>query len=184
MQELTNPAELEALRYPVGRRMSTARPTAAQRAAWLEEIAALPARLVEAVGGLDDGQLDTPYRPGGWTVRQVVHHLPDSHANGYVRCCLALTEENPTIRPYDEGSWAELPFAKHGPIQPSLDFLAGVHARWVATMGAADEDALARTWTHPAEDVIHRAGDLLELYAWHSRHHLAHITRLAERMGW
>jgi uncharacterized damage-inducible protein DinB len=179
-----DPRELEDLRYPVGRRMTTAHPTDAQRAAWLAEIADLPGRLTEAVRGLDDAQLDTPYRPEGWTVRQVVHHLPDSHANGYVRLCLALTEENPTIRPYEEHLWAELPFARTGPIAPSLAFLAGVHARWVPVMDAADEAALARPWTHPGENVTYRAGDLLELYAWHSRHHLAHITRLAERLGW
>lgn len=184
MPVFTDPEALEALRYPVGRRTITAHPTAADRTAWIEEIAALPARLTAAVSGLDHARLDTAYRPGGWTVRQVVHHLPDSHANGYVRFCLALTEESPIIRPYEEQRWAELPFSRSGPVAPSLAFLEGVHARWVPVMEAADETALGRPWTHPGENVTYRAGDLLELYAWHSRHHLAHITRLTERMGW
>ena len=177
-------SSLEELRYPVGRRTTTPDPTPEQRRRWIAEIAALPEQLAAAVLPLADEQLDTPYRPGGWTVRQVVHHVPDSHANGYVRFCLALTEDTPTIRPYEEHLWAELPFARRGPIAPSLAFLAGVHARWVATMEAADDAALERPWRHPAEGTTFRAGDLLELYAWHSRHHLAHVTRLVERMGW
>ena len=175
---------LEALRYPVGRKTTTLDPSASQRREWIEEIALLPERLTKVVLPMSDEQLDTPYRPGGWTVRQVVHHVPDSHANGYVRFCLALTEDNPTIRPYEEQLWAELPFSRRGPIAPSLAFLAGVHARWVPVLEAAGEAELKRPWTHPAEGITYRAGDILELYAWHSRHHLAHVTRLVERMGW
>lgn len=130
-----------------------------------------------------DGQLDTPYRPGGWTVRQVVHHLADSHLNSYQRFRLALTERSPLIKPYDETAWAELPDAKTAPIAVSLSLLDGLHARWIALLRSLDEDGFARTFRHP-ELGEKRLDWTLGLYAWHSRHHLAHIRNLRQRMDW
>ena len=173
----------EDLRYPGGRFARRADPTPAEIEGWIGDIAALPGRLREAVAGLDDEQLDSPYREGGWTMRQVVHHLPDSHANAYVRLHLALTEEAPTIRAYDEAAWAELPFARTGPIEPSLVFLDGLHARWAATLRTLDPSGLERVWIHP-DSGRWTVGGLLQLYAWHCRHHVGHITSLRERMGW
>ena len=173
----------ETLRYPVGRFRPVSEPTPAQREGWISDIRELPRRLGEAVAGLDDGQLDTPYREGGWTVRQVVHHLPDSHVNAYVRFCLALTEEEPTIRPYDEAAWAELPFSRSGPVQPSLMLLEALHGRWSAMIGALEPSQLDRVWIHP-DSGRRTVSDLLNLYAWHCRHHVGHITSLRARMGW
>jgi hypothetical protein len=138
-----------------------------------------------AVAGLDEPQLDTPYRPGGWTVRQVVHHVPDSHMNAYMRFHLALTEENPVIRPYFEARWAELPDAKSGPIAMSLGLLDTLHVRWVMLLGRMRDEDFARTYQHPEQpDRAIPLSEVLAMYAWHSRHHVAHITRLRERMGW
>lgn len=171
------------LRYPVGRFTPPTDATPADRARWIDEIAAAPARLREAVAGLDDRRLDTPYRPGGWTVRQVVHHVPDSHMNGYIRTCLALTEEAPTIKTYEEPVWARLPFQRTAPVATSLDLLDAVQARWVAVlrnMGDADFD---RVYVHPESGPV-TLTQQVALYAWHGRHHVAHITRLREREGW
>ncbi|HUF25794.1 MAG TPA: putative metal-dependent hydrolase [Gemmatimonadaceae bacterium] len=172
------------LRYPIGR--FTAPPTidVAQRDAWLSEIDALPRLARDAVQGLDDDQLDTPYRPGGWTVRQVVHHIPDSHLNAYVRCKLAFTEERPTIRPYEEALWAELGEAKRAPIAMSLALLDALHERWVAALRAADDAMFSRTLVHPEHGRSMTVDELIALYAWHGRHHVAHITGLREREGW
>lgn len=176
-------AVLEGLRYPVGRFQRAPHPTAAERGEWVEEIAALPVRMRAAVAGLDDGQLDTPYREAGWTVRQVVHHVPDSHANAYIRFCLALTEDEPVIRRYDEAAWAELPFSRTGPVEASLALLDALHARWTAMIRQLGPGQLQRVWVHPA-DGRRTVEDLLNLYAWHSRHHVAHILALRERRGW
>ena len=166
----------EDLRYPVGRYQPPEKISPEQRAEWIDEMEALPHELKQAVSSLTDMQLDTPYRPGGWTVRQVVHHLPDSHLNSYVRFRLALTEDTPTIKPYDEAKWAELPDAKTGPIDPSLLILEGLHQRWTALLRTLDEHAFARTLRHPERGEI-RLDWTLGLYAWHCQHHLAHITR-------
>lgn len=177
-------AELESLRYPVGRfRWPEGRASAGEREERIGAIEALPDRLREAVAGLTDERLDTRYREGGWTIRQVVHHVPDSHTNAYVRMSLALTEDEPAIRGYDEAAWAELPFARTAALEPSLTLLDGLHARWTATLRALEPAQLARTWVHP-ESGRHTVDDLIALYAWHSRHHVAHITGLRERMGW
>ena len=180
MPQATN--ELETLRYPVGRFVLDATPTSDKRAAWIATIEETPARMRDAVAGLSDTQLDTPYRRAGWTVRQVVHHVADSHINAYVRLKLALTEPAPAIKGYDEALWAELPDARL-PVAVSLDLLDALHTRWSALFRSMKEEAFARQWLHPD----HGARDLdflLQLYSWHSRHHAAHIRSLRERMGW
>jgi uncharacterized damage-inducible protein DinB len=154
------------------------------RAPAIQVLAELPARMRDAVAGLNDSQLDTPYRDQGWTVRQVVHHVPDSHTNAYIRLKLALTEDVPTIKPYDEKAWAILPDMKM-PIESSLRLLDGVHTRWVAILRALKPEDWPRRFIHPEYPEGPRTVDwLLQVYAWHSRHHLAHITTLLERRGW
>lgn len=172
------------LRYPVGRFQLEGEITPAVRNEWIQTLAQAPANLRVAVAGLADEQLDTSYREGGWTVRQVVHHLADSHMHSYTRFRFALTEENPAIKPYDENAWADLSDAKSGPLEPSLQILEGVHARWVALARSLTEAEFARTFHHPASKREMRADVTLGLYAWHCRHHIAHITGLRERMGW
>lgn len=172
------------LRYPVGRFTLVAPSTDDVRRAALEDIAALPARMREAVDGLSDAQLDTPYRPGGWTVRQVVHHVPDSHMHAYIRLKLALTEDTPSIKPYDEKTWAELADSRM-PIEVSLGLLDGIHARMVALFRVMKPADWARTFNHPEyPDGPLTIDWILQGYAWHSRHHVAHITSLRQREGW
>jgi len=170
-------------RYPAGRFQRPEQVTDAVLAAWIEEIAACPAALRKAVDGLTDAQLDTPYREGGWTVRQVVHHLPDSHMNSYIRFKLALTEEEPTIKPYAEAEWANLVDAIGAPVEPSLRILEGLHDRWVRLLQAMSPADFQRNFIHPENGRLNLA-ITTGLYAWHCRHHLAHITSLRERMGW
>ncbi len=171
------------LRYPIGRFESVSTLTAAQRRECIAQIAAAPEGLRRAVAGLDDRQLDTPYRPGGWTVRQVVHHVPDSHLNAYTRFKLACTEPTPTIKTYDEARWAELPEARSAPIEVSLGLLESLHRRWVLYLESLGPPEFARTFHHP-EWGTSTVDWLLAQYAWHGRHHTAHITALRERMGW
>jgi len=171
------------LRYPIGELQFTEPVTAEARAARVVAIAAAPARLRAAVDGLDEAQLDTEYRPGGWTVRQVVHHIPDSHLNAYTRLKLALTEEHPTIRPYDEAAWATLPDSA-GPIASSLGLLDHLHARWVALLRALPAAAFGRTLYHPESRSVLSIDRLTATYAWHGEHHIAHITSLRTRRGW
>lgn len=161
-------------RYPIGPFRAPETPTPAERAAWIGEIAILPSHLREVVEDRTDRQLDTFYREGGWTVRQVVHHLPDSHLNAYLRFKLALTEEAPTIRPYDEAAWAALPDAA-GPVADSLDLLDALHRRWTALLETMDEAAFRRTYVHPEHGRVFTLETALALYAWHGRHHLAHV---------
>lgn len=175
---------LEDRRYPVGRFVVPSTRSAGDRPVWLDEIAAMPGRLRAAVNGLTETQLETPYRDGGWTVRQVVHHLADSHVNSYTRFRLACTEENPTIRPYDEASWAELADAAAAPLELSLTLLEGLHARWVLLMRSFGEEDWARTFRHPEHDRTFTLHGMLAMYAWHCRHHLAHIQQLRAREGW
>ena len=156
---------------------------APERESMLTEIAETPARLREAVVGLDDAQLDTPYRPEGWTVRQVVHHLPDSHLNSYVRFKLAVTEDEPTIKAYDEAAWARLEDAQNAPIESSLELLESLHERWVRFLRSLGPNELARTFKHPEIGSVSVAQNIA-LYAWHGRHHVAHITSLREREAW
>jgi hypothetical protein len=175
-------AELDDLRYPVGKFRPSAEKSSAVRSEQIETLRRLPERLRAAVKRLDDGQLDTAYRDGGWTVRQVVHHFADSHANSYVRFKLALTEDWPTIKPYDEAAWAMLPDNKM-PIEPSLDFVEGLHARLTGMLEFMTEADFQKGFNHPERGRVTLANNLA-LYDWHSRHHLAHITNLRVRMGW
>ena len=168
------------LAYPIGRFQTPGAIDALARETFVAEIEAAPMALRNAVKGLNNRQLDTPYRPGGWSVRQVVHHLPDSHLNAYVRFKLALTEQEPTIRPYDEALWAQLPEAMTGPIHLSLDLFECLHARWLACIRALPSGSFNRTFRHPALGVM-SLDQQLALYAWHGRHHVAHITSLVRR---
>jgi hypothetical protein len=170
------------LRYPIGEFNPPAAIRPEIRADAIGAIAALPARMRDAVRGLSESQLDTPYRPGGWTVRQVVHHVPDSHLNAYVRVKLALTEDNPTIKPYDQDAFATLPDQRL-PVEISLSLLDALHARWMAVWKAMTPEQFTRPLYHPEIGAI-TVDYLLQLYGWHSRHHVAHITRLREREGW
>ena len=174
---------VEQLQYPIGRYEPPVPINLPQVAHWIEEIRTLPARLEAAGIGLQDQDLDTPYRPGGWTIRQVVHHLADSHMNSYIRFKLALTEDNPTIKPYFEDRWAELPDSG-GPIVHSLSLLHALHRKWVRLMWSLSEEQLARTFHHPDANKDYRLDYAIGLYAWHGNHHLAHILSLRERMGW
>jgi uncharacterized damage-inducible protein DinB len=171
-------------RYPIGRFEAPAAFTADSRAAALTAIAALPGELRAAVAGLDDAQLDTPYRDGGWTVRQVVHHVPDSHLNAYCRHKLAVTEERPAIRPYDEKTWAELEEARSAPVELSLALLDALHARWHTFLGSLPEAAFGRQFHHPEAGTWMSLDWSVAMYAWHGRHHSAHITALRRARGW
>lgn len=172
------------LRYPIGkfpRPLAPLRPS--QRSEYIDAIAEAPAFLAAAVAGLTPAQIDTPYRPGGWTVRQVVHHLPDSHMNSYVRFKLALTEDEPAIKTYDENLWAQLADSRDTPIETSLALLENLHKRWVLLLRSLKPHDWARRFQHPdwgRESVEF----LLAQYAWHGRHHVAHITALRDRNGW
>lgn len=170
-------------RYPIGRFVAPQQFDVATRTAFVEQLAVAPAELRAAVAGLSMRQLDTPYRDGGWTVRQVVHHVPDSHMNAYVRFKLALTEEEPAIKTYEEDRWAELGDARVADVQISLALLEALHARWVTAIRVLPAPAFARTFRHPELGAM-SIDRLLALYAWHGRHHVAHITTLRERMGW
>lgn len=176
-------ASTDDLRYPIGRYQWTAQVTAHERQECVRAIEELPGLLRSAVGSLIDAQLDTPYRPGGWTVRQVIHHVADSHLNSYVRYRLALTEDNPAIRAYDEKAWAELPDAKRAPVGTSLALLDSLHERWTALLRQLTEAQWARTFEHPERGPM-RLDATAGLYAWHGLHHLAHIRRLRERERW
>jgi hypothetical protein len=171
-------------RYPVGPFQPRTELSTGERGAMIDVIAAAPARMREAVARLDDAQLDTPYRDGGWTVRQVVHHVPDSHLNAYTRLKLALTEEQPVIRPYAEALWAKLDDVRITPVETSLTLLESLHERWVGLMRALQPDDFRRTFRHPDHEGIQTLDWLVAMYEWHSRHHVAHITSLRERMGW
>lgn len=169
------------LRYPVGTFDRSAPLTPATRGPAIAEIAQLPARMRDAVAGLSEAQIDTPYRPGGWTVRQV-HHVADSHLNAYIRLKLALTEDAPTIKPYDQDKWAELPDMRLA-VDLSLAILDGIHTRWVTLLRSFEPGQFSRTFNHPELGIVTIDGHL-QMYAWHSRHHVAHITSLRQRKGW
>lgn len=176
-------ATTDELRYPVGKHDALAPVTQAQVEAAIRDIRELPAHLRAAVHDLDEEQLNVPYRPGGWTIRQLAHHLADSHVNAHTRLRLALTEERPVIRPYDEQRWAELADAKTLPVAPSLALLEGLHLRWSHLLDALSPADFERRLLHPDLGVLSVA-QLTCLYGWHSRHHVAHATSLRERMGW
>jgi hypothetical protein len=170
------------LRYPLGEFKPPSTIMPGTRADAIDAIAALPQHMRRAVRGLSEPQLDTPYRPDGWTVRQVVHHVPDSHLNAYIRVKLAITENNPTIKPYDQDAFAQLPDQRL-PVDVSLSLLDALHARWTTVLRALTPDQFARPLVHPEIGPI-TVDYLVQLYSWHSRHHVAHITRLREREGW
>lgn len=171
------------LRYPIGRLDRRASLTSEERRAAIDAVAAAPSKLRTAVKGLSDSQLDTPYRPGGWTVRQLVHHVADSHMNAYTRFRLALTEDNPTIKPYAEAQWAELVDARTLPVGVSLALLDAMHERLVHLLRATPAEGFARTLNHPENGPM-TMDALLSTYAWHGRHHTAHVSALRERMKW
>jgi uncharacterized damage-inducible protein DinB len=170
------------LRYPIGRFNAAEAATPKARAANVETLRLAPGKLHAAVNGLTNAQLDTPYREGGWTVRQVVHHLADSHANAYIRVKLALTEDWPTVKTYDEAAWAKLADSRE-PIEGSLAIYDALHGRWVALLDSLDEEDFQKGFNHPAmgRQTLEQS---LALYAWHARHHTAHITSLRARQGW
>jgi hypothetical protein len=170
------------LSYPVGRFDKTATWTAESRRAAIESIATLPANMRAAVSGLTEAQLDTAYRPGGWTVRQLVHHVADSHMNGYIRTKLALTENTPTIKPYEQDAWAQLPDSRL-PIELSLAILDSVHQRWTVIVRSMKDEDFTRTFVHPDMGPLN-LDTHVHLYGWHSRHHVAHVTALRETERW
>ena len=170
-------------RYPTGKFIPPEEPTPESRARAIAAIEETPRRLREAVQGLDEHQLDTPYREGGWTLRQVIHHVPDSHLNAYIRLKLALTEPAPVIKPYDEAAWATLADTTAVPIDVSLNLLEALHQRFVALLRSMSEEDFCREYVHP-ETGRHPLDHLLALYAWHGPHHTAHITTTRVRMGW
>ena len=181
---MTTTDATERLRFPLGRFDPKApSPDAAARAAAIASIAATPARMRSAVAGLTAAQLDTPYREGGWTARQVVHHVPDSHMNAYVRFKLTLTEDKPAIKSYREAEWAKLADTRDAPIETSLMLLEALHTRWDALLRSMSDAQFARTMIHPEWGELD-LGFMLRLYEWHGRHHPAHITGLRNRMGW
>jgi len=171
---------MQDLRYPIGRCPSKPVLTPDERREAIDAIAQTPNRLKAAISGLSVEQLDTPYRPGGWTVRQLVHHLPDSHMNSYVRFKLALTEDEPTIKPYDEALWAKL---EETPIEVSLILLEALHNRWVILLRGMRLEDFSRRLKHPERGTM-TLDDALTTYSWHGKHHVAHITALRHRMGW
>jgi hypothetical protein len=174
---------MEDLRYPIGRFEHDGFVADADLDHWIGEIEALPSQLRQAVSGLSDEQLDTRYRPGGWTLKQVVHHVPDSHLNSYVRFKWALTEDEPLIKTYDEALWAELDDSRTAPVESSLDFLTVLHRKWVVLLKSLSVEQWSRRLRHPewgAVDLRWTVGS----YAWHGRHHLAHITTTIAREGW
>jgi hypothetical protein len=171
------------LRYPIGKFTYEGPPTAEQRQQMLDQVEQAPARLRTAVQGLSQQQLDTPYRPDGWSVRQVTHHVPDSHLNAYIRFKLALTEEEPTIKAYAEDRWARLADTQATPVEVSLALLDSLHERWVRLLRSLQPEDWKRTFRHPELGLVSLEKNLA-LYAWHGRHHVAHITSLRDRSGW
>ena len=173
----------DALRYPIGKFQRPGAVSQTERDRYLNDIEEAPRRLRAAVVGLTAEQMDTPYREGGWTVRQVAHHLPDSHLNAYARMKLALTEDTPTIKPYDEARWAELSDSRTAPVETSLAMMEALHERWGHLLRGMRESDFGRTVMHPEMGAL-TVDDLLALYAWHGRHHVAQITGLRHRRGW
>jgi len=176
--------ELEQLRYPIGHFTPQENYTPAEVKTNIQIISALPSKFINLLGGWDDDRFDTPYRPDGWTVKQLIHHVADSHINAYTRCRLAMTEENPTIKPYDEAAWAELADAKAAQAELSLQLIRYVHLRWVLLLNSMNEADLARTYHHPASGQTVRLDTVIANYAWHSEHHYQHAFQLAARNNW
>lgn len=174
---------MTALQYPIGKVTFDSEVTGEKRRVWIAQVAAAPGALRAAIDGLDAEKLDTPYRPGGWTVRQVLHHVPDSHLNAYIRFKLAITEDNPTIKPYDEAAWANVADTARTAPAVSLALLEALHQRWVVLLESMVPADFERPLQHPANGPM-TLDRLLQMYAWHGRHHVAHITDLRKRQGW
>ena len=170
-------------RYPIGKPVLEVKLADERRRQLIAAIAATPAKLRAAVQGLTPQQLDTPYRDGGWTVRQVIHHLPDSHMNAFIRTKLTLTEDNPTIKPYDEDAWSKLADVPHTPIEVSLQLLENLHQRWDVLLNSIRPEEFSRTFQHPERGPLTLDQNIC-IYAWHGQHHVAHIIALKERLGW
>jgi uncharacterized damage-inducible protein DinB len=171
------------IRYPIGKFESKNNVSTDDRRECIRHIAEAPAKLRAAVRNLTNEQMNTPYRPNGWTVKQVVHHVADSHLNAYVRFKLAMTEQEPTIKTYAENLWAELPDARNAPVETSLQLLESLHQRWILLLESFTPADFSRTFRHPDRGIM-TLEQLLQLYSWHGRHHVAHITSLKERMSW
>ena len=176
--------ELELLRYPIGKYQRPESHTPELRKEWINIIEQLPSWMDVVIENLDEHQLQTEYRPGGWTVNQVVHHVADSHMNAYVRTKLALTEDNPQIKPYKEELWAKLPDANNVPVNVSITLLHALHRRWVTALQSMHESDWDRTYFHPESERNVPLWEVVALYAWHSRHHMEHIRKLRGKMGW
>ncbi len=174
---------LDSLRYPIGEFVYGQSFSADDTQRHIAAIDEFPFKLTTLIGKWGDDRLDTPYRPDGWTVRQLIHHVADSHINAYVRTKLALTEDNPTITPYEEGEWAKLPDSSLD-IAPSLVILRNLHHRWVTILTAQDDSAFRRTYFHPGLKRSFQLSEMIALYAWHGQHHYQHAYGLAERNGW
>jgi hypothetical protein len=177
------PRDIPDLRYPIGKFAFPDQVTTQERDKFVEQIAEAPAQMKAAVAGLSDEHLDIPYRPGGWTIRQVVHHVPDSHLNSYIRFRWALTEDAPVIKAYHEDRWAELSDARTAPVETSLLLLESLHGRWVTLLGSLTDDEWKRTFRHPELGPVSLQQNAA-LYAWHGQHHVAHIRGLRDRMRW
>jgi uncharacterized damage-inducible protein DinB len=171
------------LKYPIGKFAHEGKISRKQRSEWIKDIKTLPKQLKEAVAGLSDEQLDTPYRHEGWTVRQVIHHIADSHMNSMVRFKLALTEDTPTVKPYNEADWANLADSKM-PVKVSLELIKHLHARWVVLLKSMTSEDFAKSFMHPTSQTTSSLDRVLGIYAWHGKHHLAHITELKKRKNW
>lgn len=175
--------EIDRLKYPIGKFKAPKEYTAELRESYISEIEETPFYLRQAVENLNEEQLNTPYRTGGWTVEQVIHHIPDSHMNAYIRTKLALTEKEPTVKPYDQDAWAQLEDYSTTPVETSLKLLDAIHTRWVILLKSLSPDQFERTMRHPEIGLID-INWLLAQYAWHGKHHVAHINSLKQRMGW
>ena len=175
---------LEELKYPIGKFSMPEKTNKAMHQVWLNDLAILPGRLESETATLNDKQLDTPYRPGGWTTRQLVHHIADSHLNAFCRIKLTLTEDSPTIKPYEEGAWAAMSDYTSLPIDSSLNILRGLHPRMVYVLKNLSDEAFQKYYVHPEYGKTYSLEAVLGLYAWHSNHHLSHILALKKRMDW
>lgn len=176
--------ELNKLRFPIGQFVAPKIITAEMQIACISDIESFPERLKKEVLHLSDDQLDTPYRPNGWTIRQVIHHSADSHMNALIRFKLTLTEEKPTIKPYWEHLWAELIDTKKMPIKPSINIIEGVHERWTILLRSLHREDLEKSYIHPEYNKEFKLNEAIALYAWHCNHHLAHITTIKQLKGW
>lgn len=174
---------IEELKYPIGRYQKPESCTEDMKREWIGVLKALPSWMDASIENLDEHQLHTPYREGGWTIQQVVHHIADSHMNAYIRVKLALTEDNPTIKPYDEGEWAKLPDSSL-PVNISVTLLHALHRKLVHLLQNLDAEDWERTYYHPDHKRNFPVWEVVALYAWHSRHHTEHIRQLRERMNW